>query len=705
MRRRLRVGVGAIAAALAAACAGPSAGGGSGGPGQPGTPIDLDRPTAGPGAGAVSPTAEGEPALPPIALPNGISAVLLPADARTGMAEIVLGIVAGSDTDRPGLAELAAEALLEGTDASAGRASLRASIERLGGTIGFEVGPLSTWFAIRVPGPRWATAQQAVTDALMAQPMSRHQLERVRDGLLQRRTLALWNDPATWAVRSFLLGNASPADTLAALLDRDPSEVLLFLARHYRPDSAVLGLRVPADLPQVATALGSGLGRWRAAAPPAAAAAPNRSSGLREGLYWAAGPVGAGCRVMLVVPLPEPTQRDAAVTYLLTSCLTLDGIGGRLERQLQAKGLADLRWQVRRVPAGERSAMVLTTEALPEQVPGLWEAALAARRSLQEQLPQAAELAVARRRLALMAHADEVDPVRRLRATTLRRLRALPDDLLERDLATFAPATDLAAAVQRFAQQPLAMIVVGGSPTPTTTLAQPFELVPLASLPKLTGAPLPTLTTAATPWLDGAIDAVGSRALLRQLDGCRAKRTLRTVGAPEIDEEVAWRRGGHLRRKRSVLQQTIETSIAPGAWVEQLGSERLQLSAQEAGYCLRQVERHPLLLLAAQARGELDFRAIAQRRVGDRDMMILEAADGRFDRLRVHIDTESMLIRVVETWEAGPDGTPVYVHDAWSDYRSVDGLRAPFRCLVELDDGQARHEVVYREFEPRFAAR
>ena len=110
--------------------------------------------------------------------------------------------------------------------------------------------------------------------------------------------------------------------------------------------------------------------------------------------------------------------------------------------------------------------------------------------------------------------------------------------------------------------------------------------------------------------------------------------------------------------------------------------------------------RHPLMLLAANQRGTLLFRPIAQRSSGDREMMVLEATGNEFDRLRIHIDTESHLIRIVESWERLPDETLVHVRESWSDYRTADSMRAPHRRRTTWNDGEHQTETVFSNWQP-----
>ena len=101
------------------------------------------------------------------------------------------------------------------------------------------------------------------------------------------------------------------------------------------------------------------------------------------------------------------------------------------------------------------------------------------------------------------------------------------------------------------------------------------------------------------------------------------------------------------------------------------------------------------MLLAAHQRGAMRFRPIAVRQVEDRELYVLEAVGDEFDRLRLYLDTESLLIRVVESWERLADDTLTHIREEWSDYRDVGGLRVPHRRRTSWNDGQRQTETVY----------
>ena len=105
--------------------------------------------------------------------------------------------------------------------------------------------------------------------------------------------------------------------------------------------------------------------------------------------------------------------------------------------------------------------------------------------------------------------------------------------------------------------------------------------------------------------------------------------------------------------------------------------------------------------LNAHLQGRLRFRPVARRALGDREVYIVEAVGDEFDRLRLQIDTESRLIRIVESWERLPDETLVHVVEEWSDYRDAAGMRVPHRRRTTWNDGQRHSETVFSEWRPR----
>lgn len=688
-----------LAAAIAGAC------GGAPRPTPPAPAPAVEPVAAPPPAVASSPqhAALATPRTHVAKLGNGLEVVISEANAGTD-ARIALAFSKGAVDAAPGLAEFTMEALVAGADASKGRPSLRQAIAALGGIVRADVGARSTWLAVRVPGARWQEALTALTAALTAPALPRSQLDRIRGELVEELAQQARARPAVATAQATLRGEPDTASRLRNLLDRDPSEVGLFQARFLRPENATCALQIAGDPTANAAVVGrsaeGSLVRW---VPPALTARTGTPviHASASGLLWSPGPAGARCFASVILSLPDVTAPDAAHRMTLQACLTLDGTGGRLERLQAQRGLGHVRWTSELVPGVDHSALVLTAEIAPADAEKTWQAFDLARRSLRDVPPNASELELAVRRARLTVGLAQFDDLARLRVEMLlRRTGRTPADLL-RELGT-PPAGDspgFRAAIDAFVDAPVVCIVTGGEIPKDATLARRLELLPPGFAPV---ASVPSVATPAlaTPWLARATEAVGGAALLSRLGGYDAEGRLQSESAPVAKEKRSWRVAGVIDRTRDVLGNTIETHIDGKTAVERIGEAAQQLSAREAALVRREMERHPLALLAAHCRGGLRFQPVAQRSVGDREMMVLQAEGDRFDRLRIHVDTGSNLIRVVETWETLADGTTVHLQDAWSDYRTIAGLRAPFRCITTQDDGQNRVEAVFTAWQP-----
>jgi len=688
----------------------------SGGPRQvpplpPPTPLEPAETT--PAAPPVRPeparTTGREPAADkPSKLSNGLHVVVDEAPANTD-AQIQLCIRTGSLAIAPGLAELAVQALVAGNDASQGRPPLDLAIAALGGIVRTEVGTATTWIEIRVPGSRWQDAQAALLAALVAPARTRGQLERIREDFVRTLVAEARERPAVALARAMLLGEADAAARLGNLLDRDPSEVSLFQARFYRPENAICVMRVPGDPATNVSALdrpiAGSLARWT---PPALSAPSSRTLAPHppNGVLWAEAKDRAPVRASLITFLPDLAQSDAVIGMVLHACLTLEGAGGRLERLQAERGLGDVRWTGTLVHGADRSAFVLTADVAPEAVTKLQATIEVARRSLHDVPPTPSELDLAVRRARLTAGLGQLDEFALQRTRVRMAERGVTTSTIERAFATIPrPGSEaFTSAVDAFLATPTVLFVDGGTVPASDRDVRRVDLLPpgfAAAGPTATNT---TPRTSPTPWMQRATDAIGSTALLRRLRGFDYEARVQTESAPTAKDTVVWRTPGTVLRGRELLGSRVETIITNEAQVERIGEDLQNITPREAALVRREMERHPLALLADHAQDRLRFRDVAQRTVGDRDLMILQAESDRFDRLRVHIDTGSHLVRAVEVWETLPDGTTVHLHDAWSDYRTVGGLRVPFRRVTTQDDGQNRVETVFTQWRVELAA-
>lgn len=628
-------------------------------------------------------------------LQGGLSVQIHRGSDPSGFAELEFGFLGGASDGKPGTADLAAETLLALGDSTTGRPPLRQRLLDLGGGAQAAVGPGSIWLSLRVPEARLGEALVALRAAVDAGMPSRAPLEHLRNDLVRRRLHELAADPIGLIARRKLLGDLDPAEHLGSLQDRDPTDIVLFLQRQCRPENAVLAVRTGNDTGLVARAIAATLDSWKLLPLPAAPPRTTAPPPLRTGLYWAPSSATV-CRAALLVPLLPSNHGHALRQQVLIACLSLEGLGGRFERMLDAAGLPALPLRVRQFDQVESRAMLLETELAPEQVVTFWRTAQNAMRSLQQTPPSASELALATDRARLTAFRDDDGAPAALRK---RAVRGDTDDQVLQQLGT-PPANDaqLLAAIDSLVQLPLCMLVIGADPPGGLGKDLiPIRLPPPDTLQRLFNDP--TGIAAAKAELEAALQAAGGRQRLLRITGYHGIADLRGEGAAPVKEELEWR-PGRLQRKLKVLGSCIETTVDSERQVEVSGGSERHLRPREAEFLRQAAARHPLMLLATFARGELQSRLVAVRQIQGRATAILEVEASGSERLRLHIDRDSHLLRTVESWGSDPDGTPRYVQESWSDYQSTSGVRVPWRRLCDVDDGQSRVEAVWTAFTP-----
>ena len=655
------------------------------------------------GALPTVPQQAGAPSTPArsalVRLPNGMSAFVQSA-ARGSAAQLQFGVLAGSLFVAPGLAELAAETLLRSTDPTTGTKSLRQRITSMGGSVEAHVGLMTTWIDIRVRVGVVDDALTALRESLETVTRSRTQIERTRDALVELRTAEIVEDPVTAAARALLQAERSTADYLDALLDRDPSEVTLFHSRLYRPERCVLTIRAPMPVQEALGALRRGERPISAWTPPPAL--PGKSPVLERkftsGLYWTQVETSGGdARCAIVMQLPDVVSPAAAEWLVMHSCLTLGGTGGRLERLQDEAGLSRLQWDARIERTPDTLALVMTTVAAPAEVAQLWRIYQRARQSLLDVPPSASELQLALRRAQLNAGLPTQHAGDHLRLDTNLKLRGRRPEAIMTQLAAMAdPATwDVRRAAQAFVQTPAWMVAVGPNRPDGVEGLVATEMLPGGFDPASRSEATPENLAAVDPWLSRARGATGGEVVYRDLAGFEASARVLSADALVAEDALSWSLQGALARKRSVLGQEVSTSVAKDAAYEEFGEVRKSLTPREASLLRHEMMRHPVMLLAAHQRGAMRFRPIAVRQVEDRELYVLEAVGDEFDRLRLYLDTESLLIRVVESWERLADDTLTHIREEWSDYRDVGGLRVPHRRRTSWNDGQRQTETVY----------
>lgn len=674
-----------------------------------GAPADRGPPVAeGPGPGDMNAAAtDAGDDVRVVPLPNGMPCYVL-SEPQRGAAQIEFGVFAGSLFVAPGVAELAAYTLLRSTDPTTSSRSLEQRVHELGGSVAVRVGLTTTWFDIRVLPGRVPRALEALRESLENVTTSRTQITRMRDDLIAARTAEVVADPLAAATRALLQAEQSTAAHLNALLDLDPNTIVQFHSRLYRPGRTLLSIRTPRRAERVQASVTEGdeaFGRW-APAPPLPGQSALVPRLFEPGLYWSEDIEQRGStRCAIVLRLPDATLPEAAEWLVLHSCLTLDGVGGRLEQLQDEAGLSHLQWDARFERTPDVQALVMTTKARPAEIVKVWQLLQRARQSLVAVPPSRSELQLALKRATLNAGLPELATTDSQRLAVNMTIRGMRPGALEARIAELADPSkwDLAAAAEAFQETPAWVVAVGpGRPDELPGLVA-TDLLPTGFDTATQNRPTPENLALADPWLAQARAATGGEEVYRRLAGFSTEATTTSEQGLVAEDVVEWRSDGALTRVRTVLGQQVKTTLeaGDGRAVETMDAAEKALTPQQARLLRREWLRHPQTLLAAHQRGERRFRPVAQRTVGDRAYYIVEDVGDEFDRLRVHIDTESRLIRVVESWEQLEDQTLVHIREEWSDYRPVDGARVPHRRRTTWNDDQRVSETVFSAWQNR----
>ncbi len=688
--------------AVLTACAGPHA---EPAPQAPATPVATSaQPTTAPATRGATDAAHQDPIAKRLTLENRLDVALLRYAADIAhSAEIAVMLQGGTETSRPGSVELAAHLLLHSADATSGRRSLAQQVEQMGGTLVVDIGRKSTWVHVRTPAAAWQRAAQALAAALDVKDVPRSQLERSQQDLIVAQSEVGRRDPLRVATLRALLGDESPAAHLQDLQNRDAGEAVAFHRRYFRPDRSLLVVRAPGAEPQLEAAVRASFGTWESDNPAPEGEITTKARPRPKGIAWIrdARAADAACDVVLVLQLPDALTLDSIAQMVLANCLTVGGIGGRLERLQQEAGLSKLELRAEMLRFGEGFSLTLWGTMTAPEALRFYATAMAARQSLRDIPVSTSERTQARAAAWLGVRAAGAGASTLLRDEIERALLGVDAETQMRELAELdRPGSPGAETVRHFLAQPLAMIIQGGEPPAGVDDILPCPMEPEAlAIPALV-ADNEAAKAEALPWKTSAIEAIGGADKVARLLGYSADRRIDTEGAPPLEETATWTAAGDLTRTRKILGVVVETQMKGNAWTEAAAGKTSQLTPQEADWRLREAARHPLALLLAWQRGDLEFRRITTRTVGDRELETLEALGNRFERLRIDIDRESALIRSVECWATSPDGVATRSVDTWTDYRTVDGIRAPFRCTTVVDDGQSQRISVYSRIAP-----
>lgn len=648
-----------------------------------------------------------QPILPELALwPGGLRTATL---GWGGSSATLRVAIAHRRIDGPTsvLALLTAQLVADAPREGGTLPSLRRRLADFGGDLLVDVDPTVTQFRVTVPGWRTGEVLQEFAGALRSAPTTAERIEAARAQLTRELALRWSEDPLAPAidrVRAFELRGL--AEWLAAIEDATVVDVGKFHRETYEPRritiSAAVGMsEVPRFRAEILSAFAPWLKTAIDATPELVALAPPAS-----GVFWAEGDGRA--RVAIVIDLPPNIVPDAATS--LVAAEYLGAPGGVIERALREAlpGLGAISRRV--VSEGARRRFDLLFDLEGAQVEVAWNAARRAMETAGRQRANADDVTAAANRAMVALAAEFREPAEvtgsLARAMLAGALADVVVDIDGKELAKAPVKTDWTATI-RSLEQPVAIelgavlsalakrrplfVVVGGRPgefaTDSAYVAVPGAFVSPTMRDAAT-ARSEEQEAAATELLRRAAAVFAGPLPVLVVDGLRCTSVTRSGRGPEAVDVEMFHSDGRYRRVRGILATTIETTITASGGYEHCGSDERYPDADEVASILAPLRRHPLLLLAEWSRGKARYRLASNREIDGRPHAILERLNDGPEPLRIFIDVESAIPRIVTGHEDRSAGR-VYVRDEWRNFGEIGGgMRAPLHRTTFFDDGQ-----------------
>lgn len=631
-------------------------------------------------------------------LDNGLVVGVI-ADPRAPQVHVQVLLPAGTISEGPrehGVAQMVARLLVRGT-ASRTAADFAASVEDLGGAVagsgGIEAAQLTGVFAAR----DLAAALELMADAVMNPVFAETEVARVREEALQtlarsRRLPHLVADEHAWARIHAGSPYGFPAlGTLESLASLERGRFVQFHRECYRPDRVIVSIVGAVDVEAALEAARAAFGGWRGRARTTVLPAPRRPSGLAVRIVDLPGAPEAEIRIALSAP--PGRAPDAAALGVAN-----DLLGGGPESRLNAgAGGRRLRSLSTLHLLAEGGALVLSTTAATDSVPGAIARLRGALRDMVAQPPSPAEIDAAVRRLAaaqtiageppgtlagqwangrLLGLADDeaVQPALRLRGVDAEAVRGAAARWFDPDHAEIVVVGDAAR-------------LRGGLETLGSLEVLPFSApaMPLAPLPAFdTSEPSDEARLRGRRLADLCVEAHGGVTALRRVRDVIVESDL-TLQAGE-QSMVARQR--ELRREPRLLR--IETTAGEVSTVQVLNGrtgwarvstradsilEEDSLTVQSLGHVFRG-DLIRMLLAAAAGDSRLAWRGEEPFGTGVADVVEMVTAAG--DRSVLFVGRQDRrLIAVEENYGSALAGPTL--RRLFGDFRVIQSLVWPYR--------------------------
>jgi hypothetical protein len=586
------------------------------------------------------------------------------------------------------------------------QASLRQRLADYGGDLQVDVDLASTHYSVALPLWRLPDAMRAFAEALSDAPKTSERVDAMRRQLASELARRWSDDPLTPAidrVRAYEL--RSLPDWISALEDATAIDVGQFHHESYVPGRLVIAAGLgQSEVGKLRGEIAASFGAWLKAAGNATPM-PSPLTPPASGVFWAESE--GRTRLAIAFDLQPHNLPDAAAMRVATEYLAAPG--GVLETAIRAAvpGLGPIGRHIAQEGARRRLDLLLDVE--PAQVKLIWEATQKALDAAARQKPNAVELlaAIARARVALAAEFRE--PRTMVESAARIMLAGAPTDqvlgvdgqkLLDSTTKTDWSATvralerrdglELGPTLQAQAKRRALFVAIGGrdeafhGDKAFVAMSGAFVSPELRDVATANSA---AQEAAASELLKRAASVYSGPLPLLVVDGLRGTSTTRSGRGPEVVDVELYRADGRYRRVRNVLATTVETTIGAGPALERCGPDQRRPDPDEVASILAPLRRHPLLLLSEWSRGKARYRQVSDREIDGRRHAVLERLDDGTEPLRLFIDVESAIPRVVTYHEDRATGR-VYVRDEWRSLGEIGGgMRAPLHRTTFFDDG------------------
>lgn len=615
-----------------------------------------------------------------------------------------------SGADANGRASLAAHTVLARPRPSSGRPGLRAAIEDLGGTITVDVDRAFTRFRIAVHQQRWRAACTDLLDAIHATTLSapdQDDFDRAQRAVLLA-ALAEHRRDATQPLVDWVLVSAGLGKhPIEGLQDQTPETVHEFVKMSYRPAGACLSAVGGIGGSQFVSTAKQAANEWLKAHPPAGST-PERSipdTLLPGGVYSIVGDVPT--IAMVAVQIPPAIGAEAAAMRIAAEALA--GPTGRIARAVRGLGGAGYASRVRSQWRTNGAGHILVLEVpVPGDQAAAFTAAVAVAQSQIAVLPLTPDELATATTHAQLRLARDVETPSLWCSTNVQNMSALgtPKSIQETAAALSDPsALDLTKALTALGLLP-PTIVVAGRDLPADLVARSIALGPLRDPDTIATADrdVKAQIAAGWPYLLKALSAAGDADVLLKVKGCSLRDFVQLGAGPSINRLVAYDRD---KRRLYTLQVVLGTKVLTAVDGDEVRTssdgQSLPTPADEAQSLIETIERHPLFLLVAAARKECKYRLVGLRPVEGREMAVLERVDASRPRVRMFVDTESGLVRRVQSQAFLSGIGETLIEESFSDYRTTAGtiaVRVPWLRTTRIGSTDLGSKTTTIEFVP-----